>query len=70
MAEYVTYEDVERIADLIITKEKRGDSPWQMAQNLHKLLNEIVEREVKKTKLCDCGRRLSPGLCGICDNDE
>jgi hypothetical protein len=31
---------------------------------------DALKAEVKRLKVCDCGRTLSTPLCQLCDNDE
>jgi len=31
---------------------------------------DVLEARVKELEYCDCGRPLSKGQCGICDNDD
>ncbi len=39
-----------------------------MRNQLDALIAEVREHRAKEK--CSCGRALSPGLCGVCDNDE
>lgn len=34
------------------------------------ILRGAIVKRLRQIETCDCGRKLSPGLCGICDNDE
>ena len=31
---------------------------------------DTLKADLKKVTVCDCGRRLSTGLCNVCDNDD
>ena len=63
----------ERVAD-----DKILDDLWDLLrqateQRSHYYVGGIVRRaiaEITRLTRCECGRPLSTGLCGRCDNDE
>lgn len=57
------------IKTLDVLRSKASYDPTKEITVTLEELDEVVD-EIKPSLYCDCGRRLSTGVCSICDNDE